>query len=438
METLKIGYAREDFSPDQAVHMNSTKIGEKVMEPIFTTCLSLSQGDKRVLIIGVDLRNVYKHFTDIVIPQITEATGVPADAIIFHAPHNHSCPDASSTSFSCVLDWRERIGFPAIVKAAKAAIADEKIVSGMFGANGVCENVSYVRRYQKEDGSYVGIATANKSEAPIVAHESEADPSLRVVRIARDGGKDIILVNFQVHAAGALGSHGDSVCADFVGPLRDELEKNGDCLVMYYQGGCGNTNYTTRIEEEKPFKPVDYREAGLRLAAATRETLAKEAPMQIGKLQYRNGSISGAVNHTKDHLYDQAKAIGEEPDPEKRKEMMHAVGIDSNYVRYAIIKRKTMPDFEELEIASVSFGDLAMTFCPFEMFDINARQLRQASAYPMTFACSYSLNCRGYMPCHQMFPHGEYEATMCHYLPGTGENVVLGQLAQLQDMKNEQ
>ena len=100
-----------------------------------------------------------------------------------------------------------------------------------------------------------------------------------------------------------------------------------------------------------------------------------------------------------------------------------------------IIKRKRMPDFEELELASVSLGDFALTFCPFEMFDINARQLRQASPYKMTFACSYSLNYRGYMPCHQMFPHGEYEATMCHYLPGTGENVVLGQLAQLQDMK---
>lgn len=436
METLKIGYARENFSPDKAVHMNSTKIGEKVMEPIFTTCLSLSQGDKRVLIIGMDLRNVYKHFTEIVIPQITEATGVPADAIIFHTPHNHSCPDASSTSFECVLDWRERIGFPAIVKAAVAAVADEKAVTGVFGANGVCENVSYVRRYQKEDGTYVGIATANKSEAPIVAHESEADPSLRVVRIAREGGKDVLLVNFQVHAAGALGSHGDSVCADFVGPLRDILEEKGDCLVMYYQGGCGNTNYATRIEEEKPFKPADYREAGQRLAYATREALAKEEPLQIGQLKHRYGSVVGAVNHTKDHLYDQAKAIGEEPDMEKRKEMMHAVGIDSNYVRAAIIKRKNMPMCEDIEVASVAFGDVAMTFCPFEMFDINAKQLRQASPYKMTFACSYSLNYRGYMPCHQMFPHGEYEATMCHYLPGTGENVVLGQLAQLQDMKN--
>lgn len=435
METLKIGYAREDFSPDKSVHMNSTKIGEKVMEPICTTCLSLHQGETRVLIIGMDLRNVYKHFTDIIIPQITEATGIPGDAIIFHTPHNHSCPDASSTSFECVLDWRERIGFPAILKAVKAAIADEKAVSGIYGSFGKCENVSYVRRYLKEDGSYVGIATANKSEAPIVAHESEADPSLRVVRIAREGGKDVLLVNFQVHAAGALGSHGDSVCADFVGPLRDALEESGDCLVMYYQGGCGNTNYTTRIEEEKPAKPADYKDAGLRLAAAVRETLTEEIPLEIGKLQYRNGSIPGAVNHTKDHLYDQAVAIGKEPDPEKRKEMMHAIGIDSNYVRGAIMKRKNMPAYEDLELASVSLGDVAMTFCPFEMFDHTARQLRQASPFKMTFACSYSLNYRGYMPSHQMFPHGEYEATMCHYLPGTGENVVLGQLAQLQDMK---
>ena len=63
MEKLKLGYAREDFSPDKPVSMNSQKTGETVYQPIYVTALSFSQGDTRALIVGVDLRNVYEHLS---------------------------------------------------------------------------------------------------------------------------------------------------------------------------------------------------------------------------------------------------------------------------------------------------------------------------------------------------------------------------------------
>ena len=438
METLKIGYCRENFSPDGPVRLNYKLTSTYVLEPICVTALSLSQGDKRVLIIGMDLRNIYSSFTSKALPLVMEATGLTEDAVVFTCTHNHSCPAVMLPTDDAIRDWRDRIGLPAIVRAAKNAIEDEKAVLRMEGGRAYTKNLNYVRRYMREDGTCVGIATGNTSTAPIVAHESVADPELRAVRICREGGKDVILVNYQVHAAGALGKYKDAINADFVGPLRDTLEEDGTCHVLYLQGACGNLNYATRVEWEKPQMPEGYRQVGEALAAAVREALSQPQPMRTGELQSWVGVLECDVNHTTDHLAPMAQAITDEADPEKQKEMMEASGIHSRFLRKAILRRADMPQKQPMELAAVSFGDFAVGFASVEMFDTNGKQLRDASAFPMTFSCGYSLNCHGYMPSAYAYSHGEYEADICRFLPGTGETIALTLCAKLQEMrKNE-
>lgn len=435
-DKLMLGYAREDFSPDKPIRMNSKKTGQTVYQPIFVTALSFSQGQTRVLVLDMDLRQPNGHFLQIVKPMVAQAVGVTQDNIVFHTTHNHSYPDISCQDDEAVIDWRTRIGIPAIVRAAEAAVADEKEITGMEGGIAITQNINAVRRYLRQDGTWSGIASANPSTEPIVAHETEADPELRAVRIHRNGGKAVILVNYQTHAASALGQMPDVICADFVGPLRDKLEAEEDALVAYLQGACGNTNYVTRIAAEKPSMLVQFEKVGQALADYARQALSDAKPIKLGKLQYRCGTLECAVNHTKDHLAPQAIEIGKEPDPDKKLAMMHAIGIDNRYERGAIIKRVDMPVTEQMEMAELAMGDLAFTFDPVELFDTCGKQLRDASPYRMTLNCGYAMNYRGYMPAHNCWPHGEYEVVMCHYLPGTGESIVLAHLAQLRDMKN--
>ena len=415
--------------------MNYQLTADHGIEPICVTALSLAQGDKRTVIVGLDLRNIYKNFVTALLPLITEATGLGEENVIFTCTHNHSCPEVMISSDEAINDWCNRIGYPAVVRAVCAAIADEKTVTEMAGGKAYTEHLNFVRRYRREDNTWVGIATGNPSKAPIVAHESEADPELRAVRISRDGGKDLILVNYQVHAAGALGKFKDGINADFVGPLRDELEKDGDCFVLYLQGACGNLNYSTRVEAEKTLARDGYRTVGIELAEVTRRALTDAAPMAIGHLQYDISPMDAIVNHTTDHLAPLAQAITDEPDSEKQKEMMAGTPVHSRFFRKAIIRRAGMPEKVPMELAVITFGDMAMAFASVEMFDTNGMQLRAASPYAMTFSCGYSLNCHGYMPSSAAYSHGEYEADICRFLPGTGEQIALELCNRLQTMK---
>lgn len=434
MNQLKLGYCRETFNPDKPVRMNSKRTGETVFEDICTTAVYLEQAETKVLIIGMDVRNVYAYFSKQVRPMISQATGVPEENILLHTPHNHSSPDCSAENSEDVRDWRERIGYPAIVKAAKAAVEDAKPVTKMEGGEAVSEQISFVRRYLMADGNWCAIGNPSKVEK--VAHESDADLLLRAVRLSREGGKDIILVNYQTHAAGALGQRPTEINPDFVGALRDTLEAEGDCHVLYLQGACGNTNYGTRIKSEKHLKKDTYQEVGVSLAATARQALANAKEMSFDRLSIRTGTLTCTVNHSTDKLVDIAQAIREEEDQEKRETMAEEAGICLFAEPSMILRRAGMPETEEMPLAAVAVGDLAMGFFPFEMFDTNGKQMRDASPYAMTFPCGYSLNYLGYMPSNTAVPHGGYEVFMCRYVPGTGESVVLALLEKFQDMKN--
>ncbi len=434
MPGIKIGYCRENFNPDKTVRMNSTNPGETVREDICVSALYLQQDDKKILIIGMDVRNVYGYFSAAVRPMIEKATGVPVERIILHTPHNHSSPDCSAENDPSIIDWRERIGYPAIVKAAVGAVDDAKAVTGMVGGETITQQVSFVRRYKMEDGNWYGIASLSK--VPKVEHESDADLSLRAVRITRSGGKDIIMVSYQVHAAGGLSEQKFQINADFVGPLRDQLEEETGGLVMYMQGACGNTNYSTRIASEKPLKK-DYYGVGYELARASMEALAKAEPLDFSTLRICVNTLTCVINHTTDHLVDKAREINNAENDEIRAELSDKYGIAYKYEPGIIIRRAGLPETEEMELATVAIGDLAMGFFPFEMFDTNGKQLRDASPYKMTFPCGYSLNYRGYMPSCTAVPHGCYEVFMCRYIAGTGESVVLALLENFQKMKNQ-
>ena len=433
MEPIKIGYCREIFNPDKPVRMNSSKTGETIFNDICVTAVYLEQGQTKAMIVGMDVRNVYGYFSEQVRPMITEVTGVPTENIFLHTPHNHSSPDCSAQNDPTVADWRERIGYPAIVRAAKNACEDAKVMTGMEGGEGVSERVSFVRRYLMADGNWSAIG--NKSKVTKIAHESDADLLLRAVRITREGGKDIILVSYQTHAASGLGERPTEIHSDFVGPLRDRLEEKTGGLVLYLQGACGNTNCATRIAAEKPFKK-DTTGVGQSLADTAFQVLKTAKPMNWEQLKVLTGTLECRVNHSTDHLADKCREIYDEDDLDKRQEMADALGICLFAEPGIIIRRAGLPDTEQMPLATLAIGDLGFGFFPFEMFDTNGKQLRDISAYPMTFPCGYSLNYLGYMPSCTAVPHGGYEVFMCRYVPGTGESVVLELVAMLRKMKN--
>lgn len=424
MGQLRIGFGRRDFSPDGSISMNSTKTGTYLFDHLYASCVAWQEDDLTVLQYSLDLRSIYERAYGIIHGAVTEEIGLPGNRIIISVTHNHSSPDMALLDRPEQMDWLNRIGLPAIIHAGKDALADLSPVNGAVAGTSQAPKTSSVRRCFRADGNLAGVAS-KKTNSPIVRHESDADQELRVVRFFREGKKDLILLNYQVHAASCLSQYNDRISADIVGPIRKVLEAEGDAYAVYLQGACGNTSCGTKVPEEKADWPKDYYESGTLIGNFAKSALQNAKPLTLGKLKFNWSELTCRVNHAKTHLADKALAIREETDPEKKQQMMDEAGITSRYEVTAIIKRSNYGDTRKMPLAALVCGELAMGFAPVELFDTCGKSFREASPCDMTFFCGYSMCYHCYVPSAAAFPNLGYEVLQCHYVPGTGEIIAL-------------
>jgi len=432
--TLKLGFGRCDFTPDGPVSMNSNLTSNEVIDRIFVTCLAWQDEDTTILQYSMDLRNIYDPQYAFVAPHIAKELGIPQENLLISVTHNHSAPDISLQDRPEIRDWTERIGLPAMCRAGKEALNDLAPVTGAISGKSITEKLNFVRRYQRADGTWFGIG-CKMTDSPLVRAENPADPELRAVRIARQDQKDIVLINFQTHAATGQGNFPYKVHADFVGPLRRVVESSEDVLAVYLQGACGNVNCNALLPEDQEGWPDDCFKIGEAMGQKVLEALSNAKPLQLGKLHLTNGKLTCQVNHAKSHLADQARVIKAETDPAKKQKLMEDAGITNIYEVSAIIKRSGFGETREMPLSTLICGDLAFGFAPVELFDTCGKAFREASPFDTTFFCGYTNGSHSYMPSALAFPHKGYEVMECHYVPGTGELIVLELLRQLNKMQ---
>ncbi len=438
MSTLSIGFARELYSPDTPQPQNSSRTGYSVLTDIMVTCICLSDGDQKALIFSNDIRNLSPDFVEAYIKTVEESTGLDRSRILVTTTHNHSAPDISYYKRNeSVTDWVERICFPAVIECAKKAMEDLSPVTRVTSGKSHVENVTFVRRYLREDGAFSGIQMPKMSDAPLKCHETEADTELRALRFYREGKKDVVLTNFQVHAATALGASKDMICSDFLHEFRRVTEESGEFSVIYLQGGCGNLNTFSKIYPEACNK--DYDRVGRLLGEGLLDALQNEEERNFDGLVIKQEFYTGIVDHTRDGLLEKAKEAIEESRKQTFENSTEEFnffwekGFTSRLDAGAVISKHSMEKTRQIPLSTVCFGDVGMTFAPFEMFDTNCVQIRAASPFKMTFTVGYTNFRHHYLPTAYSFSNGGYESLQCYYIPGTGECVSLEFLRQLKE-----
>ena len=432
-----VGYAREDITPTDSVplagHGNTTKrMSTKVLDKLYITCVAFSDGENVALMFTVDLVNISDTIDRLMRHTVAKATGVPEDMISFTATHTHSGPDMSQTES---LGPYYTTTIQAAGAAAKAAIRDLAPAEMAYGTART-KGMNFVRRYLLADGSYSQNNSGNYP-APIVAHETEADPEMRFLKISREGKKDVVLVNWQAHATMTGGSFSTTdISADYIGSFRKEAEKELDCLFGYFQGAAGNLNPKSLISGETEY--ADYRERGKAMTQVLKEGLAGSlTPVAAGAVRSVHRVFTGKVNHMEETPERIAQAREVSAALKRSNEEAAALAAKYNFANYfsatSLLSRLELGETLDMDLYAFAFGDFAFTTNPFEMFDTNGMEIRAGSPFAAVMNFSYSNGSRGYIPSAFAYPHRGYEGTTTRYVAGTGEEVV----AELVSMLNE-
>jgi len=369
------GFGKMDVTPFAKVHLGSMnndmqRISRRINpnDPFNAMTLALTDdnGDTFLFIV-TDLSWGHINWARKIRPMIEEKYGIPGDHIVLGGTHNHSGPswygEALQTSANQAYFDYWLVG---VMSSVYIALQDRKPAQMQIGRTET-ENYTFVRRYWREDGNLAGDAYGYvPSKSPVVAHESEGDEEIQMVRFVREGGKDIVIGQWQSHANKT--GNTTVACTDWVGPLREKVEKELGCHFMYMQGAAGNLNPKSRLKAEYPVERTPD-EVGEGVASYIIEAYRKEGvfqPVKTGTIKTKQENFSGKLT-TQDMAWT-------------------------------------------AEFNTMSIGDLAVITFPVEIFAETGIELKTKSPYEMTLLMGYSCGYSGYVPTREAYLNGGYES----------------------------
>lgn len=377
---FSVGYAKADITPDDSVPLagfgdNQERYSTMVMDRIYATCIAFTDPTgQTVLMFGLDLLNTDEDRANEARELITEATGIPGDYIQFSSTHTHSSVDLGNLGSSSVIKAVEKFK-QGCLSAAQEALADRKPAQ-MFATFTRPDDLNYRRHYILHDGTYQAYKVGLLPPAEVHGHLGKADNLLQLVKFTREGGKDVILVNWQAHYCGANNINYTGISADYPGVLRNELESRLDCHAAFVLGGAGNVVCNTKVVNTHivtEYEAESYITHGKLLADEAVKAAENWQPLQTGN-----------ISLTADNFVF-----------ESRKHPVYTFG----------------------------FGDFSCAFAPFEIFDMHAQAVREASPYKVTYyaSCANAGNGMKYLPHEDSFNYYCYETDATLYGKGAGE-----------------
>lgn len=440
---MKLGYSRTSITPDYSVPLagygnTSFRKSTENLDEIYTTAIALSDGANTVIFIENDLATSAKPVTDPTRARISKMTGVPVENIMVAAVHLHSAPDQWNTDEPSIVRYNAEL-IDAMVTNAVAAFQDMSPVTAEAGSAQV-EDLNYVRHYILADGHVRGPAFGLQYNSPKVAHTHDSDKQMQVVRFAREGKQDVLLVNWQAHPQIAAGSGTTEITADTIGAMRDYLENKMLCKVFYVLGACGDVQAVSLIKGETRY--TDYVEHGKVLGQAVESILRQNmTPLTLGRVKSLKWVYTAQINKTELEKEESAKLVlaqwSKDNDYNAAVKAGEPYGINSPYHAMAILQRRERPDTEQIELYAFGIGQMAFAFAPCEMFCENGMYIKAHSPYKHTVISELANSSVGYIPTKEAFDYNCYESNTCRFLRGTGESMAQEYAAMLQQLAEE-
>ena len=444
---LKAGFARVDITPLMGIGISGyyvPRTADGVLDPLEADALALSSGENTAIFISVDNcglapTSVYTQCRE----RAAKAAGVPADAILIAATHNHTSPfwgegdDPMVAEYTRFLEGR-------IADAARMAVEDMKEARLGFGV-GEAKNVAFVRRFRMKDGS---VATNPGVDNPEIDHPiGDVDERVNVLRFSRKGAEEIVLVNFGNHPD-VVG--GTKLSADWPGFLRRRVERalpHVKCI--FFNGAQGDVNHVNVHPKPGDFNDlfVDFddvsrgyghaRHIGNVLAGAVLQVFDKVCWQETAEIRSAIRTVEVPSNMPRPEDLPLAREY----------EALHQAGRDAEIpfegmaLTTVVAEAERMlrlehgPESFSMPLSAAAIGDIALIGLPGEPFTGIGRALKEAPGWKLVLPMCITNGYEGYFPMKEAYDEGGYEARSSPFAVGVAEKLVDEGLQLLNDLR---
>ncbi len=429
MSTLKAGFGRRLITPPLGTPISGyyeKRFAKGVLDELYVSAMALSDGEKKVLIIGADI--IYLNIEQAAECRkiISEFCNIPIEAIYINASHTHTGPVIGDGEYKDFLAVQLR-------DAAAMALADLKPAK-LATAEGKAEGISFVRRYRMKNGN---VQTNPGVDNPEVDHAlATPNETVKLVKVIREGGDDIYLVNFGTHAD-TIG--GELISGDWPGFVVSTVEKSLDGVkCIFLSAPQGDVNHINPFPTAGDRNGLEYdtfdgvprgyehaKHMGRVVAGAVLQICGKAEVLPDAKISYAEKITKLPTFMENDKLEEarRIKALHEAGrDDEIPFEKMELTTVVAEATRRVLLENG--PEFFEYTLGAVSIGDIVFFAVPGEMFTELGNRVCDESPYKTTLVCCLTNASGTYFPTRKAYDEGGYEARSSKLAPGYDDIMV--------------
>ena len=420
---LMAGFGRADITPGNGVGMggysdNETRLSTGTLDPIYVTCIALSDGTETILAVTIDVIGIRDGLLTTVRTNMSTVTGVPFDKIFVGATHTHSGP-AMSKNNDAEIAWHK--DYEAALRTAAEEAMKDLAPAKLQATTKVIDGMNFVRHYLMNDGTYYG-SNFGSTESGFKDHATKNDPQMVLVKLDRENKKDILMVNWQAHPASvAREVDYNMVSADFVGYMRVAMEQQTGMHFAYFTGASGNQNKDSQLASEK--HGLTSQQYGPKMAEYAIAALADLKDIEDTTIKSVAKQQTVQIDHSWDNMIAQADEVYDLWKTEGKTagdELGRQYGFTSSYQARAIRDRKKMSLTGELTIGAFRLGPIGFTHGTYEMFSDHSNYVKENSPFDITFLITGNST---YIPSAAAYDYRSYEADTGFYAQGTGEQL---------------
>jgi len=463
---FKAGFSRTDITPPLGVYMPGyyeVRHAKEVLDPLQINCVAFNDGKKTAFIMQFDTEALSDFVADGMRDAIVKATGVDRDAIMLHASHTHdgghlAVKVTQSSAAGVEMEPLTRLYVEmATTRAADAAVEamrDLKAAKLSYQRT-EAKRISFGRRYKMKDGKVRTNPGTNNPDIVGPAGEPP-DESVQVLRIDREGGKPICLINFQTHPD-VVG--GETITADWPGLTRAVFEAatfgKTHCIVINgTQGDLNHCNVMPKPGElnglKRDFDAVDrgydhaWHMANV-LAAAALSKWMKCIPLEAGDIKVATTTVRVPAHKAKDSdeknlawandvwaLHEKSKKDNvayKKGDYVTAKYGWVDMELTTEVARAGRIRNMAKhADFHDLPLCGFAIGkSVAFGGFPGEPFNDIGKAVKKNSPFTLTILSCLTNGSRGYFPFSDAYVGGGYESATSPFGPSVADDLVKGE-----------
>ncbi len=402
MGRLRAGVCRVDITPPLGVEPGAWRLrtgrADGADEPLVAQALVLDDGSRRIALVATDLLWMPRHVAEAARRRVAALTGIPAEAVLLNASHNHSAPVLlEPDSVRAAVRTEGLDGY--------AAALPDRLAGAVYGAN--------ARRQPAAIGAGAGRAPGISVNR--VDPRRSVDDTVTVLRVDGEHGVMAIVVGFACHGT-CVGGQTLRWNADFPHALRAAVERahpGTECL--FFQACAGDLaplDYWFGNEAAIPHGYPARDRVGGALAAEVRRVVptiwtegeselaidSRVVPLRRRRLPWSDADL--------DRVERRLAAETEPPFRETWADEVHtatsAQRFPLHYQRGALAMYRDMRRRQDVpvqaEVQALAVGDIAIVGTGFELFSGPGRAVRERSPFRTTLVLGYSNDYLGYLP----------------------------------------